>query len=180
MTKVAIGNRVFKKLIDYKEIEGKVQDIANTLKKEYEGKNPLFIILLKGAFMFGADLMKVLDIKCQIEFVKIRSYDGTESTGNITIEQPKELIYENRHVVIIDDLIDTGRTLQVYVNAVQGNNPLSVKTVTLIKKTDALKVDIEIDHFGFEIPNLFIIGYGMDLNEAARNLPHIYQLESEG
>jgi len=178
MDKVAIGHRVFKKLIDYSEIESKVHEIAITLKEEYKEKNPLFIILLKGAFMFGADLMKVLDIKCQIEFVKIRSYDGTESTENITIDQPKGLSYEDRHVVIIDDLIDTGQTLLVYANAVKSNNPQSVKTVTLIKKTDALKVDIAIDYFGFEIPNLFIIGYGMDLDEEARNLPHIYQLDS--
>jgi hypoxanthine phosphoribosyltransferase len=174
MKYVKLDDREFELSIPSGVIEKAVWRIAEQMDKDLEGTNPLMLCILNGSFMFAADLMKRLDTPCQVSFVKMASYAGDASTGNI-----KELIglneqMEGRTVVILEDIVDTGITISKILAQVKSHNPKQVKVATLLFKPDACKTDIKLDYIGLSIPNDFIVGYGLDYNGYGRNLRDIY------
>lgn len=176
MTKVQVRELVFEKFITKTEIDAAVQKIANQINSDLEGKNPLMLVILNGAFIFASDLMRKITIPCEITFAKYSSYAGTAST-----EEVKQLIgvdkeISGRHIVIVEDIIDTGITLEKIMAEVRGLNPASLKIASFCFKPEAFRKAYPIDYIGMEIPNNFIVGYGLDYNGAGRNLPDIYTL----
>jgi hypoxanthine phosphoribosyltransferase len=158
-------------------IAARVAELGKELDAKYEGKNPLFLCILNGSFMFASDLYKHITTPSEISFVKLASYKGTTSTGTVInmIGLEKDLF--DRHVVIVEDIVDTGKTLHQFLPTILHQQPASVSIATLLQKPEALQhKDLVVDHICFEIPNKFVVGYGLDYDGFARNLPEIYQL----
>ena len=176
---VTIGSLDFAIYLSAREIQNKIRNVAKNIEKDYADKNPLFLVVLNGAFMFAADLIRNMDIACDVDFVKVSSYKGLASTGKLEIKIPNEKDLKGRHVVILEDIVDSGFTLNQYVPTVNAQDPASLKVCTLLEKPDAKKFDVGVDYKCFTIPTKFVIGYGLDFDGAGRNLPHIYQLIDE-
>ncbi len=176
MTKVQVRELVFEKFISREEIDAAVQKVADDINRDFEGKNPLLLAILNGAFIFASDLMRKITIPCEISFVKFASYQGTMTTSKV-----KELIgidedLENRHVIIVEDIVDTGITMDKLLCDVNLKNPAEVKVACFCFKPEAFQKDFPIDYVGLKIPNDFIVGYGLDYNGYGRNLPDIYKV----
>ena len=176
MSTVRILDKTFETSITESEIKKRVKELAARLNKDMEGKNPLFLAVLNGAFIFAADLLREITIPCEISFVKLASYQGTTSTGTI-----KEVIGINedltgRTVVIVEDIVESGLTIKRMMDQLGTRNPASVQVCTLFFKPDRLKEDLKLDYVAFKIPNDFILGYGLDYDQAARGLKDIYTL----
>lgn len=174
MSIIKVHDRNFEPFIPAKQIEARVSAIAQEITQEYEGKNPLFLAVLNGAFILAADLFRKINFQSEISFAKISSYSGTSTTENI-----KQLIgfseaIAGRHIIIIEDIIDTGLSMQHVLKQVHDQNPASVKVLTLLFKPKSLKVAITPDYVGFEIEPKFVLGYGLDYDGLGRNLPDIY------
>lgn len=176
---VTIGALDFAIYLSAREIQNRIREVAKEIEKEYAGKNPLFLVVLNGAFMFAADLIRNMDISCDVDFVKVSSYKGLASTGKLEVKIPNEKDLKNRHVVIVEDIVDSGFTLNQYIPKIEEQEPLSLSVCTLLNKPDAAKFDVKVDYNCFSIPTKFVIGYGLDFDGAGRNLPHIYQLIDE-
>jgi len=176
---VTIGALDFAIYLSAREIQNRIREVGKTIEKDYEGKNPLFLIVLNGAFMFAADLIRNMDIACDVDFVKVSSYKGLASTGKLEVKIPNEKNLKDRHVVILEDIVDSVFTLIQYVPVVKEQNPATLEVCTLLEKPDAAKYDVKVDYTCFKIPTKFVIGYGLDFDGAGRNLPHIYQLIDE-
>jgi len=176
MTKVQVRELLFEKFIGREEIAAAVQKVADQINCDYEGKTPLLIAILNGAFMFASDLMRRIAIPCEISFVKFSSYSGTASTENIRelIGVDEEL--RGRHVIIVEDIVDTGHTMEKLLADVRKQQAADVKVACFCFKPDAFKKDFRIDYVGMSIPNDFIVGYGLDYNGQGRNLPDIYKI----
>ncbi len=172
---LTIHDKQFIPYISADTIQARVRELAQEITKNYSHKTPLLIGILNGSFIFAADLMKNLDFPCEISFVKLQSYAGTESTGNVQTLISLGANIENRHIIIIEDIIDTGRTLSGFVKEVAAQNPATIAIATLLLKPEALQIPIVADFCGFEIPNKFVIGYGLDYDGLGRNYPAIYQ-----
>ena len=176
MKKIKIRDLLFQPYICAEEIEEKIEEMATIINKDYENKKPLFLPILNGSFMFASDLFKKINIDSEISFIKLASYKGTSSSGNvITAIGLEETIY-NRHIIILEDIIETGKTLHSFLPQLIHQQPASIKIATLLFKPTALKHDIEVNYKCFEIPNQFVVGYGLDFDGLGRNLPEIYQL----
>lgn len=161
-------------IISEEEIQQAIAKAGAMLDKEYEGKPLLLVSVLKGAFIFLADLTKAVTIPCEIGFMAAKSYfESTETSGNVEITMDLAQDISNYHVVIVEDIIDTGRTLKKLKEILEGRNPLSLKILTLLDKPDRREVDLKADHTLFTIPDYFVIGYGLDYGEYYRNLPYI-------
>lgn len=146
------------------------------INTDYTGKKPLFIAVLNGSFLFAADLFRQITIDAQISFIKLASYKGTTSTGNIiTAIGLEEPVFE-RHIILLEDIIDTGKTLSEFIPQLLHQNPASLKIASLLTKPEALKHPVIPDYYGFAIPNKFVVGYGLDYDGLGRNIPEIYQL----
>ena len=176
MTKVQVRELVFEKFISREVIDAAVQKVADDINRDFEGKNPLLLAILNGAFIFASDLMRKITIPCEISFVKFASYQGTMTTAKV-----KELIgidedLENRHVIIVEDIVDTGITMDKLLCDVNLKNPAEVKVACFCFKPEAFQKDFPIDYVGLKIPNDFIVGYGLDYNGYGRNLPDIYKV----
>jgi hypoxanthine phosphoribosyltransferase len=174
---ISIGQRDFVKFIDEQQISESVHRVANQINIDYNDKNPLFICVLNGAFMFASDLMKQIKIPSEITFIRVSSYEGTNSTGDV-----KEIVgliepVANRHIIIIEDIVDTGLTINRLWKQLTALNVSSIAVTTMLQKPDALEYDIEVKYPSIKIPNAFVIGYGLDLDGQARNLPEIYQIK---
>ncbi len=174
MNRIKLLDREFELSIPFKDIDKAIANIAEQMNKELADTNPLMICILNGSFMFAADLMKKINFPCQISFVKLSSYEGTGTTGKV-----KELIgltedIENRTIVVLEDIIDTGITITKIKKQLLGYEPKDLKIASLLFKPEACKTDIEVDYLGLEIPNDFIVGYGLDYDGYGRNLPDIY------
>ncbi len=178
MKTVKVLELEFSEFIDANEIAKAVKRIASQVNKDMEGKNPLFLVILNGAFMFAADLMKEISIPCEISFVKLSSYIGTKTTSTVRELIGLDEVLHDRTVVIVEDIIDTGITMGVTTEKLRKLEAKEVKIATLLFKPEAFKMDYNIDYKGIEIPNDFIVGYGLDYNGQGRNLPDIYKIIS--
>ena len=176
MAVVRVKDKEFEPFIPASEIEKVVQKMADRINADFEGKNPLFLAVLNGSFVFAADLLRKISIPCNISFVKFASYSGTSTTAKV-----KELIglsenIKGRHVVIVEDIIDTGITMELILNTLGKMEPASLKIACFCHKPDAFKKSFRIDYIGMNIPNKFIVGYGLDYDGWGRNLPDIYRI----
>ncbi len=172
--------RIKRVIISEDEIKQKIKEVGAQISNEYAGKPLLLVSILKGAFVFMADLSRAINIPCEIAFMCAQSYySGTSSTGVVKITMDLEQDISNYHVLIVEDIIDTGRTLNDVVNMLNARNPLSIKVVTLLDKPDRRLVEFKADTSLFTIPDYFVIGYGLDCGEAYRNLPYIAEYDPE-
>lgn len=176
MSTVKIKDKEFSIFIPETQILEAIQRLANKINEEMEGKNPLFVGILNGSFMFAGDLMKCINTNCEISFIKVASYSGTSSSGEV-----KQLIGFNdsikgRNVVILEDIVDTGVTLENIINQLKEHEPADVRLATLLYKPAAFRKTFKIDYVAMEIPNDFIVGYGLDYDGYGRNLRDIYKI----
>ena len=177
MDPIKIHDKKFRISYPEAEILKHVQAVADRINKDMKDKNPLFLAVLNGSFVFAADLMRLITIPCEISFVKLASYQGTMSTGKI-----KEVIGINedisgRTVIILEDIVESGLTMKRMIDSLGTRNPESVHICTLLLKPERLKVNLNIEYAAMEIPNDFIVGYGLDYNQQGRNLRDIYTLK---
>lgn len=179
MSVVKIKDKTFKTSIPEKEIKARIQAIADRINHDLANKNPLFLAVLNGAFVFAADLMRMITIPCEISFVKLASYQGTTSTGKITEVMGINEDLTDRTIVIIEDIVDTGLTMKRMIESLGTRHPASVHICSLLVKPEKLQVDLNIEYAAMEIPNDFIVGYGLDYDQQGRNLPDIYTLVNE-
>jgi len=176
---VTIGALDFVLYLSAREIQNTIREVASKIEKDYHDKNPVFLVVLNGAFMFAADLIRNMDIPCDVDFVKVSSYKGLASTGKLDVKLSNDKNIKGRHVVILEDIVDSGFTLHQYLPVVQQQEPASLKVCSLLQKPEAADFKIKVDYCCFKIPTKFVIGYGLDFDGAGRNLPHIYQLIDE-
>lgn len=161
------------------EIKSRVAAVAQQISKDLEGKNPLFIGVLNGAFMFAADLMRGMTIPCEISFVKLASYQGTTSTGTVKEVMGINEDLTGRTVVIIEDIVESGQTIKRMIETLGTRNPASVHVCSLFFKPEKLKVNVNIDYVAFQIPDDFVVGYGLDYDQGGRELKDIYTIVEE-
>ena len=168
-------------LLSEKQIQAKVQELAKVLTEEYAGKDPVFVGVLKGVVVFFADIMRNINTPCQIDFMWISSYAGANSTGNMQVKRDVSVDLKGRHVVILEDIFDTGNSLQYTYHHLLSKEPASLKICTLLDKPERRNpnVTVKADYVGFTIPNEFVVGYGLYFNEHYRNLPYVGVLKPE-
>jgi hypoxanthine phosphoribosyltransferase len=176
---LVLNEKVFQLYIPSEIIESVVDDIANRMNHDLAGKKPLFIGLLNGAFMFYSDLMKRIDFECNITFVKLKSYDGLQTSGKITQTIGLTESIEGRVVVVIEDIVDSGTTLHHFLDELKKLKPAEIKVATMFLKPDACRHEIKIDYLGMKIPNDFVVGYGLDFDGLGRNYRDLYKLKQE-
>jgi hypoxanthine phosphoribosyltransferase len=176
MSRVTIKDKTFETSIPEAVILEKVKAVAERINHDLADKNPLFIAVLNGSFIFAADLMRNITIPCEISFVKLASYQGTASSGKITEVMGINEDISNRTVVIVEDIVDTGLTMKRMIETLGTRHPESIHICTMLLKPDKLQVDLNIEYAAMEIPNDFIVGYGLDYDQAGRNLRDIYTL----
>ena len=168
-------------LITEEELKARIKELGEELTRDYEGKDPVVVGVLKGVVIFYADMIRELKTQCQMDFMWISSYAGTSSTGNMVVRKDVSADIKGRHVLILEDIYDTGNSLDFVYNHLQSKDPASVKICTLLDKPERRKPGITLkpDYTGFVIPNEFVVGYGLDYNEHYRNLPYVGVLKPE-
>jgi hypoxanthine phosphoribosyltransferase len=179
MSTIKIHDKEFTPYITDQEIQGKIQQLARQLKKDYGDKKPLFLSILNGSFLFTADLFKYIDFEAEVCFVKLASYKGVSSTGNVITAIGLDTNLNDRHVIILEDIIDTGKTLHHFLPQLQSQQLASLKIAVLLNKKEALAYPVKVDYDCFEIPNKFVVGYGLDYDGLGRNSKDIYQLKED-
>ena len=174
-------NDIEKILLSEQQIQTRIQELGEILTKEYADKNPVIVGVLKGVVVFYADMIRHIQVPCQMDFMWISSYAGTDSTGKMLVRQDVSADIEGRHVLILEDIFDTGNSLEFTVNHLKKQNPASIKICTLLDKPERRRagVTLKADYVGFTIPNAFVVGYGLDYNEKYRNLPYVGILKPE-
>lgn len=176
MSEIQVIDKKFKPYISADRISKRIKELAKEINIEYEGKRPIFIAILNGSFMFASDLFKDINIDAEICFIKLASYKGTRSSGNVITSIGLDEPLKDRHVIIIEDIVDTGNTLHQFLPQLYNQQPASLKIASLLHKPTALKFPIVIDYLGFEVPDIFLLGFGLDYDGLGRNLAEIYQL----
>lgn len=176
MDTIRVHDKEFRLFISAEQIDGAVRKLADQINTEYQDRNPLFIAILSGSFMFASDLFKKISIPAEISFIKLASYKGTRSTGSVITSIGLDQDLHSRDVIILEDIIDTGKTLSVFLPQLEHQQPRSLKICALLHKPESLQHPVRIDYLGFSIPDRFVVGYGLDYNGYGRNLPEIYQL----
>ncbi|MCU0418325.1 MAG: hypoxanthine phosphoribosyltransferase [Cyclobacteriaceae bacterium] len=170
----------FKKFISAEKIHAKIDDLATQINSDYKDKTPLFLPILNGSFMFASDLLKEIKIPCRVSFVKVASYSGTASTGQLkTLIGHEESLF-NQDILIIEDIVDTGLTLQKIIEELRGLGAKSVEAVTLLRKKTAREKDIDVKYVGFDLEQEFVLGYGLDYDGLGRNHQDIYKQVIKG
>lgn len=173
---IEVLDKKFQPYLKAEQIHLQIRKLAKQLNEDYAGKRPLFIAILNGSFMFASDLFKELTIEAEICFIKLASYKGTKSTGNVITSIGLDEPLKGRHVVIVEDIVDTGKTLHEFLPQLHNHQPASLKIAALLHKPDALMYPLTIDYLGFSVPNKFLLGYGLDYDGLGRNFKEIYQL----
>ncbi|HEY8658336.1 MAG TPA: hypoxanthine phosphoribosyltransferase [Hanamia sp.] len=176
MAIIKVHDKEFIPYLTAEEIDEQVTRIAAEINRDYHGRKPLFIAILNGAFIFAADLFKQIDIEAEIAFIKLASYKGVKSTGNVITAIGLDAELYGRDVIIIEDIVDTGKTLSQFLPQLEHQHPASLKIAALLHKPDAMVHPIKIDYLGFTIPNKFVLGFGLDYDGLGRNIKEIYQL----
>lgn len=178
MKSIRIKDKEFGIFLPEDQIIKSIENVANQINKDLAEQDPLFVCVLNGSFMFAAELMKKVQIPSEITFVKVASYSGTTSTGQVKEIYGLEENIENRTIVIIEDIVDTGHTMSLILKQLHAKNPKAIKIATLLFKPQALIVDdVKLDYVAMEIPNDFIVGFGLDYDGYGRNLPDIYKIK---
>jgi hypoxanthine phosphoribosyltransferase len=176
MSEIRVNDKRFVPYLTVAQIDAEIARIAEMINTDYKGKRPLFIAILNGSFMFAADLFKKITIDAEISFIKLASYKGTRSTGHVITSIGLDESLKERHVVILEDIVDTGKTLSEFLPQLHDQRPASLKIAALLHKPEALVHPITIDYLGFSVPNKFLLGYGLDFDGLGRNLKEIYRL----
>lgn len=176
MTSIKVHDKTFQPFLTVQQIDEQIKRLGLELSRDYAGKRPLFIAILNGSFMFASDLFKEISIEAEICFIKLASYKGTKSSGNVITSIGLDENLKDRHVIILEDIVDTGKTLSEFLPQLVNQQPASLKIAALLHKPDALVHPLKIDYLGFNVPNKFLLGYGLDYDGLARNLREIYQL----
>ena len=177
MKRVTLNDKTFELSIPESEILKAIQKCADKISADYADKNPMCVVVLNGAFIFAADLLRMISIPCQIAFTKITSYQGTTSTENITEHMGVTENLSGRHVIIIEDIVESGYSMQFLKQRLRSYNPASIEICALFHKPESNKVpDLTVKYVGMELPNAFIVGYGLDYNDMGRSLRDIYSL----
>jgi hypoxanthine phosphoribosyltransferase len=177
MKKIHVHGRAFVPYISAAEIDEQVKRLAAEIKDDLHGKRPLFIAILNGSFIFAADLFKELDFDAEICFIKLASYKGTKSSGQVISAIGLDVDVKDRHVVIIEDIVDTGKTLTSFLPQLTNQHPASLRVCVLLNKPEAMEFPLQMDYIGFKIPNRFVLGYGLDFDGLGRNIPELFQIE---
>ena len=166
-------------LISPEKIKKRVLEMGKEISEKYTDKDPIFIGVLNGSFMFMADLLRSISIDCEMDFIKVRSYVGKKSSGTIQLIKDISADVTNRHVILVEDIIDSGHTIQFLMERVNSASPKSVSIATFLIKPDMAKIDFAVDFIGFEIPPEFVVGYGLDYDQKLRHLNGVYSIESD-
>ncbi len=177
MSSIQVKDKLFDLFIPESEILEAVQRVANQISKDVRSENPLFICVLNGAFMFASDLIKRLDFPCEVTFIRLKSYQGTTTDGQVKEVHGLIEPVSGRNVVIIEDIIDTGHTISQLIQTISQDNPASLRVATLLFKPESLKMEITPDYVAMNIPSDFIVGYGLDYDGQGRNLRDIYKIK---
>ena len=178
MSTIQVLDKTFEPYLKEEAIQEKITELAAQLNKDYAGKRPLFLSILNGSFLFTADLFKQITIEAEVSFIKLASYKGTSSTGNVITAIGLDTNVKDRHIVILEDIIDTGKTLHHYLPQLDSMQPASFKIAVLLNKKEALQYPVKVDYACFDIPNKFVVGYGLDYDGLGRNSKDIYQLKA--
>jgi hypoxanthine phosphoribosyltransferase len=178
MSTIQVLDKTFEPYLKEAAIQEKITELAGQLNKDYAGMRPLFLSILNGSFLFTSDLFKQITIEAEVSFIKLASYKGTSSTGNVITAIGLDTNVKDRHIVILEDIIDTGKTLHHYLPQLDSMQPASVKIAVLLNKKEALQYPVQVDYACFDIPNKFVVGYGLDYDGLGRNSKDIYQLKA--
>ncbi|TBR19554.1 MAG: hypoxanthine phosphoribosyltransferase [Chitinophagaceae bacterium] len=173
---VQVLDKKFELYLSETEIQDQIKKIAIAINKDYVGRRPLFIAILNGSFMFASDLFKQLTIDAELCFIKLASYKGMTSSGQVLTAIGLDVDLFEKDIIIIEDIVDTGKTLNEFIPKLIHQQPASLKIAALLNKPDALEFPIPVDYLGFSIPNKFVVGYGLDYDGLGRNFKEIYQL----
>lgn len=176
MQNLRVHDKEFEPYLPAARIAGKIEEMANAINRDYADKKPLFIAILNGSFIFASDLFKSISIEAEICFIKLASYKGTKSSGQVITAIGLDTDIIDRHIIIVEDIVDTGRTLSVFLPQLLHQQPASLAIAALLHKPEATVYPIKIDYLGFSIPNKFVVGYGLDYDGLGRNMKEIYQL----
>jgi hypoxanthine phosphoribosyltransferase len=176
MSIIRVHDKEFEPYLSAGLIAEKIRDVGAAINRDYAGKRPLFIAILNGSFMFAADLFKEISIESEICFIKLASYKGTKSSGHVVTAIGLDIDLIGRHVVILEDIIDTGKTMNEFLPQLEHQQPASLKIAALLHKPDATIYPITVDYLGFSVPDKFLLGYGLDYDGLGRNIPSIYKL----
>lgn len=177
---VTIRGDRFGLYLDRDRIHERVRALGRRISDDYDGKKPILIGVLNGAFMFLSDLMKDISIDCEVDFMKLSSYGESKISSGVVRELKKiDADLKGRHVIVVEDIVDSGVTMKYIMDQLGRHDPASLRSATLLHKPDATKVDVPLEYVGFEIDNLFVVGYGLDYGQIGRNLPDIYILQQE-
>jgi hypoxanthine phosphoribosyltransferase len=177
MSLIRLHDKEFEPYLSEEDIAGAISQLAVRLNADYAGKQPLFVVVLNGAFVFASKIFTEMKMDCQVAFLRVSSYRGTESTGNVEEKMGLDVDLNGRHVVILEDIVDTGNTMERLRVDLKTGGAESVKICTMLFKPDAFKKDYPVEYIGLNIPDKFVVGLGLDYNELGRNIPCIYQLK---
>ena len=176
MAVIKVHDKSFETYLSEETIQQRIKELAADINRDYEGKRPLFIAILNGSFMFAADLFKHLTIPAELCFIKLASYKGMKSSGKVVTSIGLEEDIFGKEVIIVEDIVDTGKTLHRFLPKLFHQQPHSLKIATLLHKSEATEYSLKLDYIGFDIPNKFVVGYGLDYDGLGRNLKEIYQV----
>lgn len=176
---IKIHDKTFRIFLTEPELRKRIAEMGSSIKARFENKNPLFIVILNGAFMFASDLLKAVNIPCEIAFIRVSSYRGMESSGDLKESLDLQEDLRNRHVIVVEDIVDSGQTMAKLLDDFQAEQPASLSVASLLVKPEQMKTQVQIDFTGFEIPELFVVGYGLDYDGQGRYLKDIYQLKDD-
>jgi hypoxanthine phosphoribosyltransferase len=173
---IQVRDKSFVPFLEQAALEARIAELARQIDADYAGRQPILVAVLNGAFLFAAELMKRLTVPCEITFIRLASYAGTQTTGHVREVLGLQEELKNRDVILVEDIVDTGHTMAQLLGQITERNPASVEIATLLHKPEATRIPLNLKYVGFAIENRFVVGYGLDYDGLGRNLPAIYQV----